>query len=189
MWPLWGLLVLAGAVGARQVPPSNETARMARFVAHTCDWGALATISTHDPVRGQPFANVFSISDGQVWNSSGVPYMYLTAREISVQDLQVNANASLTLSLAQTSYCKDEKYDPQNPLCAHVIFCGVVEKVTGREADFAKTALFSRHPEMKDWPPDHDWFFAKLNITNIWVLSHFGGIEVVTPEDYFNATP
>ncbi|KAL8190728.1 UNVERIFIED_CONTAM: hypothetical protein K2H54_059786 [Gekko kuhli] len=87
MWPLWGLL-LAGAA-ALQVPPGNETARMARFVAHTCDWGALATISTHYPVRGQPFANIFSISDGEVSNSSGVPYMYLTAMEISVRDLQV----------------------------------------------------------------------------------------------------
>lgn len=42
---------------------------------------------------------------------------------------QVNANASLTMSLAQTSYCKKQGYDPQNPLCAHVIFYGVVEKV------------------------------------------------------------
>lgn len=43
--------------------------------------------------------------------------------------LQVNANASLTMSLAQTPYCKKEGYDPQNPLCAHVIFSGIVEKV------------------------------------------------------------
>ncbi|XP_077198368.1 protein CREG1 isoform X2 [Paroedura picta] len=188
MWLLWGVL-LAGAAGALRVPPAEETARMARFVAHACDWGALATISTHDPVRGQPFANVFSISDGEVSNSSGVPYLYLTTMEISVKDLQVNGNASLTLSLAQTSYCKEKSYDPQSPLCARVIFYGVVEKVAGIEADFAKRALFSRHPEMQDWPPGHNWFFAKLNIANIWVLSHFGGIEMVTPEDYFKATP
>nr|XP_056714675.1 protein CREG1 [Euleptes europaea] len=192
MWPLLGLLLAAAAsstAASAAPPPGDQAARMARFVAHACDWAALATISTHPPVRGQPFANVFSISDGEARNGTGVPYLYLTAMEISVRDLQVNGNASLTLSLAQTSYCKEKGYDPQNPLCAHVIFHGVVEKVTGSEADFGKMALFSRHPEMKAWPPGHDWFVAKLNIANIWVLSHFGGIETVTPEDYFKATP
>ncbi|XP_048351509.1 protein CREG1 [Sphaerodactylus townsendi] len=183
------LLLLAGATAAFGVPPSNETARVARFVAHACDWGALATLSTQPQVQGQPFANVFSISDGELSKGTGVPYMYLTPLEISVKDLQVNGNASLTLSLAQTSYCKDKHYDPQSPLCAHVIFCGVVEKVTGAEEEFGRKVLFNRHPEMEDWPAEHDWFVAKLNIANIWVLSHFGGIESVSPEDYFKATP
>uniref|UniRef100_A0A8C6VFI0 CREG-like beta-barrel domain-containing protein n=1 Tax=Naja naja TaxID=35670 RepID=A0A8C6VFI0_NAJNA len=124
---MWRLVWLLAGVAA--IPPHQETARVARFVAHMCDWGALATISTQDPpMRGQPFANVFSISDGPVGKSSGVPYMYLTELEISVRDLKVNANASLTMSLAQTSYCKKQGYDPQDPLCAHVIFYGVVEK-------------------------------------------------------------
>uniref|UniRef100_A0A6B2F091 CREG-like beta-barrel domain-containing protein n=1 Tax=Bothriechis nigroviridis TaxID=88079 RepID=A0A6B2F091_BOTNI len=186
---MWRLVWLLAGVTA--IPPHQETARVARFVAHVCDWGALATISTQDPpMRGQPFANVFSVSDGPVGKGSGVPYMYLTELEISVRDLKVNANASLTMSLAQTSYCKKQGYDPQNPLCAHVIFYGVVEKVqNGTEADFAKTALFSRHPEMAFWPKGHNWFFAKLNIINIWLLDFFGGIKIVTPEDYFNAVP
>ncbi|XP_020666226.3 protein CREG1 isoform X2 [Pogona vitticeps] len=191
MWPLvFGLLV--GVAGRVEIPPHEDVARVARFVVHSSDWGALATLSAQEPpMRGQPFANVFSVSDGPVGSrGSGVPYMYLTALEISVQDLQMNANASLTLSLAQTSYCKKKGYDPQSPLCAHIIFSGVVEKVpNGTEADFAKTALFSRHPEMATWPPDHNWFFAKLNITNVWVLDYFGGIKTVTPEEYFNAVP
>ncbi|KAG8136659.1 hypothetical protein E2320_005224 [Naja naja] len=182
---MWRLVWLLAGVAA--IPPHQETARVARFVAHMCDWGALATISTQDPpMRGQPFANVFSISDGPVGKSSGVPYMYLTELEISVRDLKVNANASLTMSLAQTSYCKKQGYDPQDPLCAHVIFYGVQNDT---ETNFAKTALFSRHPEMAVWPIGHKWFFAKLNIINIWLLDFFGGIKTVTPEDYFNAVP
>ncbi|KAM4699372.1 protein CREG1 isoform 2-T2 [Discoglossus pictus] len=171
------------------IPPHNDTARVARFVAHHCDWGALATISSHEPVRGQPFANVFSVSDGPLKSGTGVPYMYLTSMEISVQDLQVNPNASLTMSLAQTHYCKKQGYDPQSPLCAHIILSGSIQTVDGTETDTAKVALFSRHPEMKDWPHDHNWFFAKLNITNIWVLDYFGGIKTVTPEDYYSAKP
>lgn len=78
------------ASGCRpQIPPHDQVARVARFVAHQCDWASMATISTHKPVVGQPFANVFSVSDGAPGTSSGVPYMYLTRMEISVQDLLV----------------------------------------------------------------------------------------------------
>ncbi|OCT91497.1 hypothetical protein XELAEV_18014552mg [Xenopus laevis] len=77
-------------------PPRNETARVARYVAHHCDWGALATISSHSPVQGQPFANVFSVSDGPKGAGSGVPYLYLTNMEISVQDLQVRRGRGVT---------------------------------------------------------------------------------------------
>ncbi|KAM8975218.1 protein CREG1 [Pelodytes ibericus] len=187
----WLLLpaLLSLGVTASLLPPRNETARVARFVVHECDWGALATISSHSPVTGQPFANVFSVSDGPRRAGTGVPYFYLTVMEISVQDLQVNPNASFTVSLAQTHYCKKEGYDPQSPLCAHVILSGMIQKVDDAEADTAKLALFNRHPEMADWPRDHNWFFAKLNITNIWLLDYFGGIKIVTPEDYYKAKP
>ena len=43
-------------------------------------------------------------------------------------------------------------------------------QVNGTEAEFAKKALFSRHPEMIDWPSDHDWFFAKFNVTQVAAL-------------------
>lgn len=72
-----------------RIPPHDQVARVARFVAHQCDWASMATISTHKLVVGQPFSNVFSVSDGPVGSGTGVPYMYLTRMEISVQDLEV----------------------------------------------------------------------------------------------------
>ncbi|KFQ99689.1 Protein CREG1, partial [Nipponia nippon] len=181
--------LLQAAGGA--IPPPEEAARMARFVLHNCDWGALATLSVQEGLRGHPFANIFSLSDGPPgpFSGSGVPYLYLTDMEISVQDLEINSNASLTVSLAQTPYCKKHRYDPQNPLCAHIIFCGSIVKVNDSEAGVAKKALFSRHPEMESWPKDHNWFFAKFNITNIWVLDYFGGLKIVTPEEYYSVKP
>ncbi|XP_074520842.1 protein CREG1 [Halichoeres trimaculatus] len=174
-----------------RIPPHDQVARVARFVAHQVDWASMATISTHKPVQGQPFSNAFSVSDGPAGSGSGsgVPYMYLTRMEISVQDLEVNPQASLSMSLAQTDYCRQQGYDPQSPLCAHIILSGSVMEVNGTEADFAKKALFSRHPEMVDWPSDHNWFFAKFNITQVWVLDYFGGVKTVTPEEYFQADP
>lgn len=61
-------------------------------------------------------------------------------------------------------------------------------QVNETEEDYARNSLFVRHPEMKHWPSSHKWFFAKLTISNIWVLDYFGGPKVVTPEEYFNVT-
>ncbi|MEQ2242893.1 hypothetical protein ILYODFUR_001564 [Ilyodon furcidens] len=79
----------SSSAGRVQIPPHDQVARVARFIAHQCNWASMATISTHKPVVGQPFSNVFSVSDGPHGTSSGVPYMYLTRMEVSVQDLQV----------------------------------------------------------------------------------------------------
>ncbi|XP_068586041.1 protein CREG1 [Cebidichthys violaceus] len=180
-----------------RIPPHDQVARVARFVAHQVDWASMATVSTHEPVVGRPFSNVFSVSDGPVEPSgtgllessgTGVPYMYLTRMEISVQDLQVNPEASLSMSLAQTDFCRLQGFDPQSPLCAHIILTGSVLEVKGLEAEFAKKSLFSRHPEMMEWPSDHNWFFCKFNITQVWVLDYFGGVKTVSPEDYFLAS-
>ncbi|XP_008049646.1 protein CREG1 [Carlito syrichta] len=108
--------------------------------------------------------------------------------QLSAQNLQKNPDATLTVSLAQTDFCRKHGFDPQSPLCAHIILSGTVAKVNGTEVDFAKNALFTRHPDMKTWPSSHNWFFAKLNITNIWVLDYFGGPKIVTPEEYYNVT-
>ncbi|KAF7689644.1 protein CREG1 [Silurus meridionalis] len=193
MTAVW-LLVISSAFMAvpgnlMKIPPHEEVARMARFVVNQCDWASMATISIHEPVKGQPFSNAFSISDGLLGNGTGVPYMYLTHMEISVQDLQVNPQASLSVSLAQTHYCKRKGYDPQSPLCAHIILSGFVQEVNATEGDFAKKVLFTRHPEMIDWPVDHNWFFAKMVISQVWVLDYFGGVKIVSPEDYYKATP
>ena len=93
------------------------------------------------------------------------------------------------MSLAQTGYCRKMNYDPEDPRCAHVILTGEFVKLdsTSSEGEFAKSALFSRHPIMPDWPTGHHWFFAKLDIKNIIVLDFFGGAITVPVQDYFSA--
>lgn len=88
---LLGLLGASSSSSQVWIPPHDQVARVARFVVHQVDWASMATISTHKPVVGQPFSNAFSISDGPAGSGSGcgVPYMYLTRMEISVQDLEV----------------------------------------------------------------------------------------------------
>ncbi|XP_076032150.1 protein CREG1-like isoform X4 [Oratosquilla oratoria] len=172
-------------------PPHDEVAKTARYIMHISDWAAMATTSVHKNIEGFPFANVFSVSDGPLGTSTGIPYMYLTPMELSVHDLKEDNRASLTMSEAQSSYCHEKGFDPEDPRCAHVIFTGRIMKVENgtKEASFAKEALFSRHPEMPDWPVGHQFYFAKLNITHIYVLDFFGGAKVVDVDEYYKADP
>ena len=105
----------------------------------------MATISTRQGILGSPFANIFSVSDGTKKKSTGVPYMYLTDLEMSVKDLKVDNRASITMSLAQTSFCKRHKYDPESPLCAHVVLTGNVEKVGRIKSCIFLTCRSHRH--------------------------------------------
>ncbi|XP_078264776.1 protein CREG1 [Rhinoraja longicauda] len=186
---LAGLLRLLALSCAGAIPPHGEVARMARYVVNSCDWCSMATISTHKPLAGLPFSNVFSLSDGPRHQGSGVPYLYLTPLEVSVQDIKINPEVSLAMTLAETDYCRKNGFDAQSPLCCRVMLSGTIVTVNEKEVKIAKKALFERHPVMASWPSDHGWFFAKLNITNIWVLDYFGGIKTVTPEEYYSVKP
>lgn len=42
---------------------------------------------------------------------------------------QEDANATLTLTLGQTNFCRKNGFDVQSPLCAHTIMSGTVIKV------------------------------------------------------------
>jgi len=172
-------------------PPYTEYAAVARYLVAVSSWAAMATTSTHVTIEGFPFANVFSISDGPKDAPTGVPYLYLTPLELSVKDLEVSPKASLTMSLAQTDYCRDRQLDPQDPLCAHLILTGQIEKVApgSPEEALARAALFARHPEMEQWPEGHDWYVARLAVKHIYLLDYFGGAKVVAVEEYFAAQP
>ncbi len=94
------------------------------------------------------------------------------------------------MTLAQGDYCKKEGLDPQDPPCARVILTGSSSTIQegSEEEDFAKEAIFSRHPNMIDYPKDHTFYFAKMNVEHVCLLAWFGGAVQVPLEDYFNAT-
>ncbi|KAL0270876.1 UNVERIFIED_CONTAM: hypothetical protein PYX00_008149 [Menopon gallinae] len=171
------------------VPNGNNSALVARYVLHNVDWVAIGTISANIKIKGLPFVNVISVSDGPVNKGSGVPFFYMTPKDFSSIDIEKDNRCSITATLAQTNFCKEKNLDPESPLCARLILSGKVKRVKPGtdEENFAKTALFSRHPEMESWPADHDWFFAKLKIKQIILIDHFGGATYVNIQDYFNA--
>ena len=174
-------------------------------MVHSLNWGVVSTISTRSDVLSSssagdipiPFGNVYSFADGMcdLSSSSGVPYLYGTILDQTVQDIEENPIVSLALTEASIqsptfSSCNlSEHGDPENPPCARLVITGKFVKVTSQEElDFAKQALFSRHPAMKYWPSNHEFFVGKIEIEDLWFLDWFGGASILNIEDYYGAS-
>ncbi|GLT71603.1 hypothetical protein SLA2020_436080 [Shorea laevis] len=144
-------------------------------------WGVLNTLSVER--KGAPFGNVVSFSDGLPDNGTGIPYFYLTPRDRTGKDVLNDPRASLTFSEYPMGTCK---YDPMNPVCAKMTLSGKLVLLEGSsEAEFAKTALFTKHPEMKIWPANHTFHFYKLDLEDIFFVDF--GTKHLTIDEYLNA--
>ncbi|XP_006887865.1 PREDICTED: protein CREG2 [Elephantulus edwardii] len=178
--------------GARAVstPPSPSLRPgTARFLAHSNAWGCLATVSTQERIQGLPFGNCLPISDGPINNSTGIPFFYLTAKDPTVSDLLKNPMASLTLPESEAEFCRRNIVDPEDPRCVRLTLTGQMVAVSPEEAEFARQAMFSRHPVMRKWPRQYEWFFMKMRIQNIWLQKWYGGVSEISREEYFKEVP
>ncbi|XP_038718358.1 protein CREG2-like isoform X2 [Tripterygium wilfordii] len=147
---------------------------------------ARCTLSTE--LGGAPFGNVASFSDGPYDKGIGIPYFYLTALDPTARNALKDPRSSFTMSEYPLGTCG--KTDPMNPTCAKITLTGkLLElKENSEEAEFAQNALFTKHPEMKDWPKDHSFQFYKLEIEDIFLINWFGGRKPLTVDQYLHAS-
>jgi len=171
-------------------PQIKDKVHSARWLVASSEWGVLATKRE----GGGVFSNVMSYSDGVYSqtdreNSTGVPYFYLTKMDESGRDLGRDATASFTIS--EKSADVDGRcgaQDAQEPTCAKITLMGRVILVKSRiEQEFAKRALFSKHPAMERWPQGHMFSFYKMDIHEIFFLNDYGGASPVRPSKYLTA--
>ncbi|XP_008844104.1 protein CREG2 isoform X1 [Nannospalax galili] len=155
----------AGASSSRRLHAGT-----ARSLVHASAWGCLATASSHDQIQGLPFGSCMAISDGPFHNSTGVPFFYVTTKDPVVVDLVKNPMASLMLPESEGDFCRKNIVDPEDPRCARLTLTGRMIVVPPEEGEFAKQAMFSRHPGMRKWPRQYEWFFMKMSIEHIWLL-------------------
>ena len=142
-------------------------------------------------MKGYPFSNVISFSDGtSAESSTGTPYFYDTDMDLSQIDINANNQISLSMTLAEGDYCSKSAYDPQDPPCPRIILTGSIEKIPNFSLERVKAEwfLFTRHPGMITWPIWHFFYFAKMKLENIILLAQFGGSTTVSVESYYNAT-
>ncbi|XP_040849311.1 protein CREG2 [Ochotona curzoniae] len=175
------------ATGA--APDPRLRASTARSLAHASAWGCLATVSAHEQIQGLPFGNCLLISDGPFNNSTGIPFFYMTAKDPVVANLVKNPMASLTLPESEAEFCRKNIVDPEDPRCLRLTLTGRMMMVSSEEVEFAKQAMFSRHPGMRKWPRQYEWFFMKMRIQHIWLQKWYGGVADISREEYFKAVP
>ncbi|XP_035413978.1 protein CREG2 [Cygnus atratus] len=164
----------------------GRTAAAGRFLARHNAWGFVAA---HGKIQGMPFGNCLLISDGPVNNSTGIPFFYVTPKDNVVADLLKDPVASLTLPEADGNFCRKNVVDPEDPRCARLTLTGQMVTVPPEETEFAKQAMFSRHPVIRKWPRSYEWFFMKMNIEHIWLQSWYGGVSAIPVEEYLKAAP
>ncbi|XP_045515260.1 protein CREG1 isoform X1 [Pieris brassicae] len=167
-------------------PDHTKLVAMARYVLHNSNWASIATISVLPAIEGFPFSNVKSIVDGSLANSTGIPYFYVSPLDFTARDLMKNSRATVLVTLEETRFCENQKYDPEDPRCTRLMLSGKMKKIKdgSPEYEFAKAALFERHPAMATWPTDHDWFITKMKIAQIAMVDWFGGAKYIPVKDY-----
>jgi len=189
----------------KEKPDVSAKADTARWMVHSLDWGVVSTISTlfgQEQEQMVPFGNVYSFVDGSCDKSTGIPYFYGTYMDQTFKDTVNNDQISLALSESSlSSVCAQRQGldscmigdtgDPENPPCARLTLTGRLITLDENDAsskdeyEFAKNALFERHPAMAEWPSGHGWVIGKIDIQNIWLIDYFGGAAVLDPKDYF----
>ncbi|CAN0857521.1 Protein CREG2 [Linum grandiflorum] len=154
-------------------PDPKNPAATSRWLVSQNSWGVLK--------------NVASFSDGEPGKGTGVPYFYLTILDPTPTNAMKDPRSSFTISEYPLGTCG--KVDPENPTCAKITLTGKLVPVDekSKEAEFAQNALFTKHPQMKDWPKDHDFQIYKLVIEDIFLIDRFGGPEPLTVEEYLEA--
>ncbi|KAG6494369.1 protein CREG1-like [Zingiber officinale] len=172
---------LSGGLGK---PRPDDAAATARWLVAQNSWGVLSTISSE--LGGSPFGNVVSFSDGVPGEGCGVPYFYLTALDPTARHALADERSSFTISEFPLGSCG--KIDPENPTCAKLTLTGKLKLLDNQtsETEFAQNALFSKHPEMEDWPKGHHFQIFKLLIKDLFLIDWFGGAKPLSPEQYFN---
>ena len=53
-------------------------------------WGSLSHVSWHADTFGFPIARAYSLSDGPLGESTGVPYLYMTLNDEEMLDIVVS---------------------------------------------------------------------------------------------------
>ncbi|KAI5058673.1 hypothetical protein GOP47_0026843 [Adiantum capillus-veneris] len=183
MMMMSSLMVAYAASSTATRPDPNDAHLMARWLVASSSWAVISTTSLH--LKGAAWGNVADVSDGAPTNSSGVPYFYLTMLDPTPQDLQANPKCSVTFSEHPFGTCGN--LDAEDPRCAKLSLYGEMNLLQENSSDFVfgKQSLFSKHPQMKDWPSQHKFNVYRLNIEDIFLIDYFGGPKKLNVSEYF----
>ncbi|KXZ47039.1 hypothetical protein GPECTOR_38g276 [Gonium pectorale] len=164
---------------------------MARWLVHELTWGVLSTL---DKNSGEPVGGVVSHSDGARGDPTGRLFFYITPMDELTKNALAHPTVTYTLSEQQrrtggTSGGPCGGLDPEDPACARASLLGKLLRVPDKDRELAQAAMFARHPRMADWPPGHKFDFFELHVSEVHLLDWYGGMAVISGDDYYAAAP
>eukprot|EP00633_Aureoumbra_lagunensis_P012119 CAMPEP_0197327588 /NCGR_PEP_ID=MMETSP0892-20130614/3057_1 /TAXON_ID=44058 ORGANISM="Aureoumbra lagunensis, Strain CCMP1510" /NCGR_SAMPLE_ID=MMETSP0892 /ASSEMBLY_ACC=CAM_ASM_000538 /LENGTH=159 /DNA_ID=CAMNT_0042822521 /DNA_START=279 /DNA_END=758 /DNA_ORIENTATION=- len=147
-----------------------------------------------DGLSGAPFGNPVSFAD-----NFGNIYFCVSPLDQSIQDLESDDRVALSVSAAQfgnITSCLVPDGDPENPPCARLAISATFANITDAdEWQTAKTVLYAKHPAFNNYgcfdssnDNGHNFFLAKLNILQLWLIDIYGGAAIISPSEYFNSS-
>ena len=75
----------------------SDRAKYARWMMANMDWGTISTISTLKDMKGEPFSNVISFTDGFVNKTNGQPYFYVSDYDQTMADIKSHNFTTFTV--------------------------------------------------------------------------------------------
>lgn len=181
-------------------PPEMDeaAAQTARWLVHNSSWGVLTTLK-----GGVPDAEVFSFADGDILSedlsvrSTGRLFFYVMGQpdesNVTLDLHDSPRRASLTISEAAidgTCGFAASKVDAEDPRCTKLSITGIFKKVSADDVATGKSALFSRHPQMKKWPANHHFrVYELVDLTDIWMIDTYGGGAIIDRTLYYSSAP
>jgi len=199
-----GLLETALVASSDAGPPpgifgGGDNAAIARWLVQESLWG---TFNAPFPwsVSSKEQQQLQSQSDANISGTiipfaqdSGRIYLYLMGQHnsdkgISLTTSQAALNSDL-FGFAGCGMTTDAAVDAQDPRCAKLTLTGSLVPLNDGDSDDGLDALLKSHPNMKEWPEDHDFRVHELTLEDIWMISGFGGGGNIALDEYFAAKP
>lgn len=202
-------LLLCVAVGCTNVvasatsttSSSSKNAEEARWLVSEARWGVVTTIQQPGSDDVRPLAGVVPMAD-----DGGHIYLYLMQQqekhdEEQQHPLAAQESRSVAITFSEASLppysnfaegaCGDKgQVDSEDPRCAKLTLTGTVAPCDSEDVTKGKEALFERHPQMKDWPVDHQFVVYEIVIDQEgWMISNFGGGGTFSADAYYQAAP
>ncbi|GAB4854818.1 hypothetical protein Ancab_023402 [Ancistrocladus abbreviatus] len=165
---IWGVLKAQFTEEGRSLccekPDHNDHVNYARWLASKNIWGV--------------------INDGLPGDGYGVPYFYLTLRDLTAINALKDSRSSLSIS--ELPLGTSGNMDPENLTCGKMTLTGRLKKLESgsEEVELGRKYLFSKHPEMQYWPPSHGFEVFKLDIEDIYLLNWYGPATKIPVEEY-----
>ena len=160
----------SGVTSGQSAVPEPSFAERARTLMHLGRIGSLSTLSRKQP--GFPFGSLMPYA----LDAQGRPIFLISTMAMHTQNLLADPRASLFVTEPGASG------DPLGS--SRVTLIGNVVRIPEPELAAARTFYLTRYPDSKYWVDFDDFFFYRMDVSDVYYVGGFGVMGWVPASDY-----